>query len=386
MKPETNHGSVGHERSASGHSLLLRVCVLALLFLTLAGCSNGDTEVKERASEEVAALGDALAESVILSYQANQGRAEPDAGTNAVNEARTLTLSLSETSASLDTEAQALSLGLIELANRAIVWVGQREYELAEKLRLEEFIPAAEQFNSVLAASGTEPAAHAEASAWSTGKAIGALSVIALIGVLVFVRYRRGDIPDPVVEARKRKAERSGQSLPPKERKWSDITPLVLDPIPDAAPSDEGDDSNRPTKARTMEVDLRKLLMTALYQIKDYGWDMSIVCPEMTITADPVKMRQAVLGALGTAFRSGAQRVGIVVEDIDGDVLLTIGRDAPQEQADAERSAERFTTQVKQALGADDLESSLISDDDVSLISVSLGRKAGADELSERVV
>jgi len=81
----------------------------------------------------------------------------------------------------------------------------------------------------------------------------------------------------------------------------------------------------------------------------------------------------------------GAQRVGIVVEDIEGNVLLTIGRDAPPGRGEAERSAEKFSG-VTLALSVDELESSLINDEDVSLMSVSLGRKVGADQVSEPVV
>ena len=210
------------------------------------------------------------------------------------------------------------------------------------------------------------------------------LSTIAGIGLLLFVRYRRGDIPDPVVEAHRRKAERSGQTFETRERKWSEIPPLLTDPTTDE-PLRDDPDANRSTRARTMNVDLRGLLMTALHQVKDYGWDMSIVCPEVQITADPVKLRNAVVAALGTAFLGGAQRVGIVVEDLEGDVLLTIGRDAPPNRSDAEEFVERFTTQVSLALGVDELESSLIDDEDVSLMSVSLGRKVGADEVSEPI-
>lgn len=358
------------------------VSLLVALTMGLVGCSSGPP-VSEQAGQEVAALGDALAEAVILSYQASQGRAEADAGTAAVNDARTLTLQLSETSASLAGEAQALSLGLVELANRAIVWVGQSEYERAEKLRLEEFIPLAAQFETALAGPAVEPVAVASSAPLSTGQAVAILSGIAAVGLLVYARYRRGDIPDPVVEARKRKAERSGHVEPPKERKWSDITTFVETPI-EEIPS-EGEDVGRSTRARTMEVDLRELLMTALHQIKDYGWDMSIVCPELKIMADPVKLRHAVLAALGNAFLGGARRAGIIVEDLEGDVVLTIGRDAPPSSEDAEGFANRFANQVSLALGESDHEWSFIADEEVSMMSVSLGRKVGADEVSEPV-
>ena len=366
------------------HPNLVRALLLAVVAIVMVGCADAESATRERASEEVSALGDALAEAVILSYEASRGRAEPDAGTNAVNAARTLTLQLSETSGSLDGEAQTLSLGLVELANRAIVWVAQSEYERAEKLRLEEFNPAAEQFNAALAAPDVEPVAVAASTSTSwNSKAIAALSGIALLGVLVYARYRKGDVPDPVVEARKRKAERSGRTHEPKERKWSDITPLADTP-PEESPTD-GADSGRFTKARTMEVELRELLMTALHQIKDYGWDMSVVCPELKIMADPVKLRHAVLAALGNAFLGGARRAGIIVEDLEGDVVLTIGRDAPPNSKDAEDFAERFSNQVMLALGDGDREWSFIADDEVSMMSISLGRKVGADEVSEPV-
>ena len=358
--------------------------MLTLLALTVVGCSTGPT-VTEQAGQSVSELEAVLAEAVILSYQASQGRTEPDAGTAAVTEARALTLQLSETSASLEGEAQALSLDLVDLANQAIRWVGQSEYERAEKLRLEEFNPMAEQFNAVLTAPATEPVAAAVASptSWSSGKAIAALSGIAVIGLLVYARYRRGDVPDPVVEARKRKAERSGRPHEAIDRRWSDITTFVETPI-EAIPS-EGEDLGRSTKARTMEVDLRELLMTALHQIKDYGWDMSIVCPELKVMADPVKLRHAVLAALGNAFPGGAQRAGIIVEDLEGDIVLTIGRDAPPSSEDAEGFANRFANQISLALGESDHEWSFIADEEVSMMSVSLGRKVGADEVSEPV-
>ncbi len=368
------------------HPNLLRSLLLVVLAIVVVGCADAESATRERATEEVSALGDALADAVLLSYQASQGREEPDAGTNAVNEARTLTLQLSETSSSLEAEAQTLSLELVELANRAIVWVAQSEYERAEKLRLEEFNPAAEQFNAALDAPDAEPVAVAASTSTSTSwnsRAIAALSGIAMLGALVYARYRRGDVPDPVVEARKRKAERSGRAHEPKERKWSDITPLADEPL-EETPTDAAD-SGRFTKARTMEVELRDLLMTALHQIKDYGWDLSVVCPDLKIMADPVKLRHAVLAALGNAFLGGARRAGIIVEDLEGDVVLTIGRDAPPNSKDAEDFAERFSSQVMLALGEDDHEWSFIADDEVSMMSISLGRKVGADEVSEPV-
>ena len=188
-EPGAGKGVVGRSR----HLLGVRSLVLTLLAVMVVGCSGGPTP-SEQASVDVEALGDALAEAVILSYQASQGSTEADTGTAAVNEARTLTLQLSETSASLEGEAQALSLGLVELANRAIVWVGQSEYERAEKLRLEEFIPAAERFKAALAGPRVETVRAGDSTPLSRGTAITVLSVIAVVGLLIYARYRRGDI------------------------------------------------------------------------------------------------------------------------------------------------------------------------------------------------
>jgi hypothetical protein len=358
--------------------------MLALVALLAAGCSDDGSAAREQANEHVAQLGDAIAEAIILSYQAASGEVEPQRATVAVAAVRTVSQSLAETAVELEPASQLRAQELVELANQALLWVAQTEYELAEKLRLEEFGPLAVEFAELPIDPGA-PVVATSTTPLPRGTAITVLAVIAAVGVFLAIRYKTGKAEDPVLRARQRQAERSGATNTPKQRTWSEIPPLFTD---DPGPTEEpvGDsDLNRSTKARAMEVDLKGLLMTALHQVKDYGWDMSIVCPDLHIMADPVKLRHAVLAALGNAFLSGAQRVGLVVEDLEGDVLLTIGRDAPPDEGEANEFAERFANQVQVALGVDQVESSLITDDEVSLMSVSLGRKIGANEVSEPV-
>ncbi len=374
-KPRRQHRAVGENASGSTG---LRTSLLALIAIALVGCSGPSPT--EQASLEVNALTDALAEAVMLSYQATRGEVEPDAGTRVVGEARTISLALNEVAASLDPASQTAAYELTEMANETLALIGQTEYELAEKLRLEEFNPAASEFLTALAGSGEH---SAPTSAWSSRKAIFALGGIALGAVFVAAVFWSGARPDPVVEAERRRAERSGLQTKPIERTWSEVPPVFAEA--EATRPEMPDDHEAGRVVRSIEIPLNRLLMTALFQVKDHGWDMSVVCPELSIVGDPVRLRGAIMTALSTAFRSGARQVGIVVEDLDGEVLLTIGRDAPPAHEEAERLTSQFVEQIAWALDVDGVESSLISDDDVSLISVALGRKVGADEVSEPV-
>lgn len=360
------------------HRTVRRALMLALVAVLVVGCSDGRVALREQANEEVEMLGEALADAVLLSYQAAEGRIEPEAGTRAAGETRRLTQQLNETTSILDADAQALAVQLLDVTNQALTRIAQTEYEVAEKLRLEEFIPIANELAALPLDPDAEPVT-APTGWWTTGKAMAVLAGIAAGGILLAVRYWSGDVPDPVVEAERRRAERSGLPVGPIERTWSEIPELVSQPAVSEV------DETQTTRTRPIEFDLDRLLMTALHQIKDYGWDMSIVCPKLRIVADPVKLRYAVLAALGNAFFGGAQRAGIVVEDLEGDVLMTIGRDAPPDQGDAAEATEQFARQIAIALGVDEVESALIIDDDVALMSVSLGVRVGADEVSEPV-
>ena len=65
-----------------------------------------------------------------------------------------------------------------------------------------------------------------------------------------------------------------------------------------------------------------------LEQANEREWMVSLVCPEVHISGDPVRFQRAILAALGNAFLEGAELVGRVVDVIDDQVLLSIGHDA----------------------------------------------------------
>lgn len=161
----------------------------------------------------------------------------------------------------------------------------------------------------------------------------------------------------------------------------------MFNPARPTEPADvEESEGHRSPTARMVEVDLRELLRSALHQIRDYDIETSITCPSVEISVDPVKFRRAVLSALANAHLGGAQRVGFLVELIDDTVLLTIGRDIPPKDSDAEGFAERFVSQMSGALDTEELEWSLISDDELSLTTVVIQSKVNAGEVSGTVV
>ena len=99
----------------------------------------------------------------------------------------------------------------------------------------------------------------------------------------------------------------------------------------------------------------------------------SAVCPVVHISGDPIRVQRAVVAALGNVYLGGPGRVGMIVEEEDGRVKLSIGHDAPMDEATTEDLAVRFANQLELALATLDLTWTVAHDDEISLITIALG-------------
>jgi hypothetical protein len=136
-------------------------------------------------------------------------------------------------------------------------------------------------------------------------------------------------------------------------------------------------ETRRTGMMRAVDFDLRTLLETTIEQLHEHEWEVALVCPPVHISGDPIRLQRVLAAAVGAAKLRGADQVGLAVEVADGEVLLTIGDDAPAESLGAVAEvAERLARQVGSALGIDEAEISWIADDEVTLFTVSLARTA----------
>jgi hypothetical protein len=128
---------------------------------------------------------------------------------------------------------------------------------------------------------------------------------------------------------------------------------------------------------RPIDVELRSLLESTIEQAGGREWSVELVCPEVHISGDPIRISRTILAMLGTAYLEGARRVGIIVDVTDDMVKLSIGHDAPIDDATAEHIAERLETQLANALGKDELGWSVTADEEIVLTTVPLGVSLG---------
>jgi hypothetical protein len=87
------------------------------------------------------------------------------------------------------------------------------------------------------------------------------------------------------------------------------------------------------TRPRPRTIDLQGVLENVADQMRADGWEVSVVCPAIRLSVDPLRLLSVVIGAVGAAVLRGAEHTGIVVEVIDDEVvMMSIGDDgAPLE-------------------------------------------------------
>jgi hypothetical protein len=361
----------------------VRFSAFALVVVLAAGCSSSE-QPETALFDQAGQLATALIEAVSATRQTATGFAEPGTSARAITAASSASGRVANAASRTDSVTERnLGLELAIVADQVVALLAAGEIDQAERMRTRDFVPAATELWAMQ--RGTTPDQASSGLATGPNLAI-ALAVVLVLAVGAAASIRRGS-------SRKRPAAaRSGESIdarPPNEnprhteRTWDTPHPLYPgDQADDPATQDEGE-THRTARLRTIEVELGQLLDSTLEQVKDRGWDVSLVCPTVTVLGDPIRIQRAVLSVLGNAYLAGAQRVGIVVDDRPTGVLLSIGHDAPFDEADTEDVTSRLVGQLGQATGSEDLDWSSIRDDDVSLITVSLGQALAVREPAE---
>ncbi len=349
---------------------LPRIWALALVVVLVAGCSSA-AEPHQQLFDDAGALASALLEAVATGREAQAGFSDPGTAATSLTSASSASGRLESTAAQIDSITERnLGLEMAIVANQVVALLAAGDVQAAERTRVGSFVPLAAELFAEYEMSPSER----ERSGLFTGSNLAIFAAIILvIAAVVLVSRGSNRVGGFGATADKPQQHRHSQGDHGPGRTWDAPHPLYASSEPEvASPHDEGD-AYRSAKIRTLEVELHELMVSTLDQVKDRGWDVSLVCPTVHISGDPIRIQRAVLAFLGNAYLAGAQRVGIVIDDTEDGVRLSIGHDAPFEDADAEDVTSRLVGQLGQAVGNEDLDWSLIGDEDVYLATVSLG-------------
>jgi hypothetical protein len=387
--------------------MLSKLPMLALIALVVAGCSS-TTSADAAVFDQARDLGQDLNQAVAATQDAVTGYAEPQFAGRAIDRASSASRQLAQTAASIQsTELRAATTELVSVANRIVTQLTQGDVQGAETLRANGFVPLASEIAQM---KGTVPATTQSPSSSSGSSIAIAFMIVVLVigGVAVLLRRARSR---PAAVDSKSGDERPTIASPVKrqggERTWSEPHPLYSAEAVVESPSAENTDTARTTRMRAIDIDLHSLLEATIQQAKEREWMVSLVCPQVHVSGDPVRFQRAILAALGNAFLEGAELVGIVVDVIDDQVLLSIGHDAPIDDSKAEEIAVRLANQLALAVDRPELGWSVAADgeiylttvsagvvrvvasspvDDHRLVSVSADTNVGADDVSEPAV
>lgn len=362
--------------------VLSKLMTLALVAVVAAACSStssADASVFDQARD----LGQDLNRAVSATQDAVTGYAEPQFAARAIDRAATTSRRLAETATNVRSqELRSATSELVSVANRIVTQLAQGEVESAESLRANSFVPLASQIAQL---KGSLPATS------QTPDSSGGQAIAAAFGLIVLVV---GAVAALLVRGRKRPVEagtKSGESRTTTptstnqgpERNWNQPHPLYPGQSRSEPSVSANADIARTTRMRPIDIELRSLLEATIDQAREREWFVSLVCPEVHISGDPVRVQRAILATLGNAFLEGAELVGIVVDVVDGRVLLSIGHDAAIDDQKAKNIAERLAGQLSSALDESELGWSVAADGEIYLTTVSAGAakdiEAGAE-------
>ena len=357
---------------------LSRLSALVLIALLVVGCSVDDPATsQDKVYDQARDLGQSLSEASAATQDANTGFADPGFAARAIERAA----SESRTLASIATQVEAppirnLTADMVTVADRAIMALSSGDVQQAERIRTTEFVPLASQLADLkrtlpASASATEP------SSIGSSLTISVFVVAAIVaGALMYLRGRAkavaaGEKAEPGTTTSSQRSPHDADQL----RAWDAPNPLYGPPPSEEYSAPDDSDAYRSTKVRPIDVELRELLESTLEQVGDRGWDVDVtlVYPVVHISGDPIRVQRAVLAALGNVYLGGPGRVGIIVEEEDGRVKLSIGHDAPMDEATTEDLAVRLANQLELALATLDLTWTVAYDDEISLITIALG-------------
>lgn len=351
---------------------LSKLTLLALVAVMAAGCAaagSSDAEV----FDQVRDLGQDLHRAVAATQDVVTGYAEPQFAGEAIDRASTASRQLAET----NTNVQAADLRnatteIVSVSNRIVTQLAQGDVQGAETLRANRFVPLASQ---VAQMKGTLPATtQTQSSSSGSSIAVALAIVVFVIGGVATVLMRARNRPDGTEPNATDNRPATGSPKEQRhERSWNEPHPIyTAAPIGEPATGDSTD-SALTTRMRPIEIDLHSLLESTIEQAREREWTVSLVCPEVRVSGDPVRVQRAILAALGNAFLEGAELVGIVVDVVDDGVLLSIGHDAPIDDSTAEDIAVRLANQLAVAMDQPELGWSVACDGEIYLTTVSAG-------------
>ena len=354
--------------------MLRKLMTLVLVALVAAGCSSttsGDASV----FDQVRDLGQDLNRAVSATQDAVTGYAEPQFAARAIDRASSASRRLAETVPNVQSqELRSPTSELVSVANRIVTQLTQGDVQGAETLRANSFVPLASEIAQM---KGSLPATTQtpESSGVSMMTAGYVIIVLTVGGVAVFLmRGRDRDGTD--AEATTAVEDRPREPTPAerrRERAWNEPHVLYTNPGPVEPTLSENPDIARTTRMRPVDIELHALLDATIEQAREREWMVSLVCPDVHIAGDPVRVQRAILATLGNAFLEGAELVGIVVDVVDGQVLVSIGHDAPIDDDKAETIAVRLADQLAYALTQEELGWSVTSDGEIYLTTLSVG-------------
>ena len=359
--------------TSTSRRIMRGVSTLALLGV-LAGCSGGGpSDTVGQVAEQTRSLGSTLSNAIDTANDASIGFTDDAARAGAIASADAAVQRLTETVRSIgDPNLRLLAQDVARTAGLVVDELRRGNVAAAARLRVDQFVPLASQLTAMRPGSaGTETSDRSQSQ--SPDLIVPAtLAVLVVLAVAWFLTRRARHGHDPG-----QPADRRSNATRAPARAWNEPHPLYAQDAAAGAPS-AGMETRRSGMMRTVDFELKTLLDSTVEQLREHGWEASVVCPSVQLSGDPVRLQRALSAAVGTAKLRGADQVGLAVEVVGGDVLLTIGDDAPVEPDEATEFADRLADQVGAALGRQDVVVSWMSDDEVTLFTVSIDGSASA--------
>lgn len=267
---------------------------------------------------------------------------------------------------------------MVSIADAIVALVSAGDIRAAEEVRANRLVPVASEIAQLKRTLGITTAGSDPSN--GLGVAIAVVLVLVVVGgVAVFLRRSRKHESEATASTEEARPARPPSQAATQEhrpeREWDEPHPSHPQQMAQLEPeAHEEQDTARTRRIRPREVELHSLLASTIEQIRDRDWVVSLVCPEVHISGDPIRVQRTILAAIGNAFLEGAERVGIIVDVIDGQVLVSIGHDAQVDDDTANDIAARLANQLAPALGIDELGWSVTSDGEIFLTTVSAGR------------
>lgn len=344
----------------------LALAFVVLLVVRFSASSSTDAVVFDQARD----LQQAVSQAVATTNDVVRGIAQPQSAANAIDRASSASQQLSVTRTGVESaQLRSLATQMVATADQILAQLSRGSVDRAEELRANRLVPLASEV-AQLKRNVTE-------TAGVTGSFRGASLGIGIGLVLLVV----GGIASFVIRQQTRTGKPTSDTKPARTHDGDDqrSSPEWIEPgmlYTDTGAGDVGSDSSddaRATRMRPIDVELRALLESTIEQAGGREWSVELVCPEVHISGDPIRISRTILAMLGTAYLEGARRVGIIVDDTDDNVQLSIGHDAPIDDATAEHIADRLESQLANALGKAELGWSVTADEEIILTTVPLG-------------